>query len=87
MSTITLTSNGRVTLPKEIRDRLGLKSGDKLSCRVAGDDEIVIRRKRLDVSELVGILHVPGKRATIEAMNEAAKGRAIARAARGLRRP
>ena len=87
MSTTTLTSKGQLTLPKDIRDRLGLKSGDKLSCRVAGDDEIVIRRKRLDVSELVGILHVPGKRATIEAMNEAAKDAAVARASKGLRRP
>ena len=86
MSTTTLTSKGQLTLPKEIRDRLHLKAGDKLSCRVVGDDEIVMRRKRLDVSDVIGILHVPGKHATVEEMNEAAKEGAVARVARGQRR-
>ncbi len=84
MNTATLTSKGRLTLPKDIRDRLGLKAGDKLSCRVAGDDAIVLRRKGLDVSDLVGVLHVPGERATIETMNETTKNEAVTRATSGL---
>jgi AbrB family looped-hinge helix DNA binding protein len=60
-----------LTLPKNVREQLGLKAGDKLDCSVAGDGSIVLRRKKLDVSDLVGILHVPGKHATIEEMNEA----------------
>ncbi len=79
MSTATLTSKGQLTLPKDIRDRLGLKAGDKLSCSVVGDDEIVMRRKNLDVSDLVGLLHVPGKHATIEEIKEAAREGAVAR--------
>ena len=86
MSTTTLTSKGQLTLPKDIRDRLGLKPGDKLSCAVVGDDQIVMRRKTRDVSDLVGLLHVPGKRATIEEMNEAAKQGAVARVTAGMRR-
>jgi AbrB family looped-hinge helix DNA binding protein len=86
MSTTTLTSKGQLTLPKDIRDRLGLKAGDKLNCSIAGDGEIVLRRKKLDISDLVGILHVPGKRVTVEAMNEAIKEGAVARVRRGLRR-
>ncbi len=86
MSTTTLTSKGQLTLPKDVRDRLGLKAGDRLSCRVEGDDEIVLRRKGLDVSDLVGTLHVPGKRASIEDMTEAAKDEAVDRAMRGMRR-
>jgi antitoxin PrlF len=82
MTTTTLTSKGQLTLPKEIRDRLGLKSGDKLSCRVSGD-EIVMRRKTVHLSEIIGILHVPGKRATIEEMNEAVRDVAAERATRG----
>lgn len=80
-----MTSKGQLTLPKEIRDRLGLKPGDKLSCRVTGDDEIVMKRKSLDVSDLVGVLHVPGKRATIAEMDEAARNGAVARVTRSRR--
>jgi AbrB family looped-hinge helix DNA binding protein len=80
-----MTSKGQLTLPKEVRERLGLKPGDKLTCRVTADDEIVMRRKRLDVSDLVGVLHVPGKRATIEEMNEAVKDAAVSRMNRSRR--
>ena len=86
MSTTTVTSKGQLTLPKEIRDRLGLKAGDKLSCSVVGDGEIVMRRKTLDVSDLVGLLHVPGKRAAIEEIDDAAKNAAVERAMGGARR-
>ena len=87
MSTTTLTSKGQLTLPKAVRDRLGLKPGDKLSCRIAGDDEIIIRRKDTDVADLVGILHVPGRRATIEEIGRAAEEGSIERVSRGLQRP
>lgn len=29
----TMTTRGQVTVPREIRDRLGLKSGDKMAFR------------------------------------------------------
>ena len=87
MSRATLTSKGQLTLPKDVRDRLGLKTGDKLDCVVSGEDEITLRRRSLDVSDLIGILHVPGKRATIEDMNRAAEDAAIERVMGGLREP
>ena len=86
MSTTTLTSKGQVTLPKAVRDRLGLKPGDKLSCRVAGEDEIVIRRKERDVKDLVGLLKAPGRRKTTDDMRRAVEEGAVARVRRGLRR-
>ena len=70
MNTATLTNKGRLILPKDVRDRLGLKPGDEFTCYAVGYDEIVIRRKRLDVSDLVGILRVPDKRASVEAITE-----------------
>lgn len=36
MPKTTLTSKGQVTIPKEIRQRLGLKQGDQLNFRFDG---------------------------------------------------
>ena len=84
--TAILNSRGQVTLPKKVRDRLGLKTGDKLNCSVVGDGEIVLSRKNLDVSDLVGLLHVPGTSATIEQIGEAAQDSAAAKLAEKPRR-
>lgn len=39
----TLTSKGQVTIPKHIRDRLGLKPGSRLIFDVNKDGELVLR--------------------------------------------
>jgi antitoxin PrlF len=49
MST-TITSKGQVTIPKHIRERLGLKAGSRLIFEVNRDGELVLRPK--DESEL-----------------------------------
>lgn len=42
MSTaVTLSSKGQVTIPKAIRDRLGLKFGDRVVFRVRGQQVVV----------------------------------------------
>jgi AbrB family looped-hinge helix DNA binding protein len=49
MVTATMTSKGQLTVPKEIRDRLGLAPGDKVEF-VDGDDRKVVLRKRRAIS-------------------------------------
>jgi len=41
----TMTTRGRVTVPREIRDRLGLRSGDKVAFTMLSDGTIVMRSK------------------------------------------
>jgi AbrB family looped-hinge helix DNA binding protein len=43
MST-TVTSKGQVTIPKAVRDRLGIQPGSKVDIRLAGDGEAVLTR-------------------------------------------
>lgn len=40
----TITSKGQVTIPKDIRDKLGLKPGDRALFRTKKSGEVVIER-------------------------------------------
>lgn len=41
----TMTSKGQVTVPRRIRDRLGLNSGDKISFTLLSDRTVIMRPK------------------------------------------
>lgn len=43
MASATMTTRGRVTIPKEVRDRLGIGPGDKIEF-VARDGKVEINR-------------------------------------------
>lgn len=45
MATSKLTRNGRTTVPKQIREALGLKAGDKLSWDIR-DGNVIVARER-----------------------------------------
>lgn len=71
MPTATVTSKGQVTLPKDMRDDLGLKEGDRIDFEKI-DGRYVVRPRNRSALELAGILHRPGMKAlTIEEMDEA----------------
>jgi antitoxin PrlF len=71
MNVSTLTSKGQTTIPKDIRDRLGLKPGDKIKFMVNPDGSVTLVAANLSVRQLRGILPRPERPATIEEMNEA----------------
>jgi antitoxin PrlF len=41
---VTVTSKGQVTIPKAVRDRLGIKPGSKVDFEIAGDGRAFLRR-------------------------------------------
>jgi AbrB family looped-hinge helix DNA binding protein len=53
----TLTSKGQTTIPKEIRDSLGMKAGDRMTFTLMPDGTVVMRVKSRRVMELAGALH------------------------------
>ncbi|MDP9084481.1 MAG: type II toxin-antitoxin system PrlF family antitoxin [Pseudomonadota bacterium] len=53
----TLTSKGQTTIPKPIRDSLGMKTGDKMSFTLMPDGIVVMRVKNKRVSKLAGLLY------------------------------
>jgi antitoxin PrlF len=59
----TLTSKGQMTIPKAIRDSLGMKAGDRMTFTLMPDGVVVLRVKNKRVSDLGGILHKKGRKA------------------------
>ena len=57
----TLTSKGQTTIPKEIRDRLGMKPGDRMTFTLMPDATVVMRVKVKSVNELAGMLRKKGQ--------------------------
>jgi len=53
----TLTSKGRTTIPREIRDSLSMKAGDCMTFTLMPDGTVLMRVKARRVMELAGILH------------------------------
>ncbi len=76
MPKTTLTSKGQVTIPREIRLRLGLKQGDQLNFRFDEAGRLTVEAASPNIlGDLPGFLrHRAGKRpATIEEMDEAVR--------------
>lgn len=72
MPSATVTSKGQVTIPKRVRDALGVKAGDRLDFVIEDDGRVVVRAGTLSVRDLQGILRRPGRRPVSLAEMEAA---------------
>lgn len=48
----TITSKGQVTIPKEIRERLALERGEKVSFELTEDGRVVLRKTGDPLDEL-----------------------------------
>jgi antitoxin PrlF len=71
MPTAKLTSKGQVTIPKEVRKALGLRTGDRLVFRLHQDGTAVIKAEKVSLNSLRGAVRTKIKGVTLEAMNDA----------------
>ncbi len=72
-----ITSKGQTTIPKHIRDRVGLRPGDHVHFFINADGDIVLRPRKGSAKSLFGMLPKPDKALSIEEMDEGI-GKAIA---------
>ena len=77
MATAKLTSKGQITLPKSVRDKLGVGSGDKVEFIESEDEPGIFRLVAAthDVRELKGMIPRPAQAVSIEATNKAIASR------------
>ena len=71
MSAATLTSKGQLTLPKEVRDALGVGPGDRVDFVRMEDGNFAVIPATMPVKRLKGFLKKPAKPVSLEAMEKA----------------
>ena len=76
MPTSTLTSKGQITIPKEVRDRLHLKTGSRLEFLLESSGRVILQPLNSDFRSLRGMIRSKQLRpVSVKEMNEAiAKG-------------
>ncbi len=66
-----MTSNGRLTIPKDVRDQLSIKTGDSIAWTVL-NDRLIGTPRNLDFADLAGFLGDPlGGPATLDEIDTA----------------
>lgn len=74
MSAATITTTGQVTIPVDVRQRLGLESGDRIEF-VEIEGGFAIKPATDDVRTLKGLLRKPARPVSIEDMNAVIRAR------------
>ena len=70
MSESTITAKGQTTVPRQVREQLGVGPGTRLVWHVMPDGSLIVRAKTLSILDLAGSLKAPkGKRVSIADMN------------------
>lgn len=72
----TITTKGQITLPKDMRTALHLKTGDKVVFEEQEDGGYILRPKTRDVRSLKGCVTYAGPARMIEDMDAAIRERA-----------
>lgn len=70
MAIATITSNGQVTIPKQIRDQLELQAGDQVHFMLNADGIVEFFPVKQPISTLKGIVPKPAKPVSLEAMDK-----------------
>lgn len=82
--TATLTDKGQITIPRQVRDRLRLRSGHKVEFSIEGDSRAVLRPSGPRLSDLAGILGRPKRSVSFEEMDEGIRRAAVDRYMRAV---
>lgn len=78
MATATVSSKGQITIPRPVRERLGLATGDRVEFVELPSGQIALQPAVEDVRSLKGIVPRPAKPLSVTDMR-----RIVARKARG----
>ena len=76
MSTATITSKGQITIPKDVREALGVDTDDRLEFVQTGKGVYEVIAASRDVRELKGMIERTRRPVSVEAMRKSVARRA-----------
>lgn len=71
MPAAKITSKGQITLPKEIRDALGLRAGDRVTFVLRDDGTVVMSPRKASLEQLFGRVKPQRQGVSLDDMQEA----------------
>jgi AbrB family looped-hinge helix DNA binding protein len=87
MASAKMTTRGRITIPKEVREKLKLKAGSQISFWIESSGRVVLQPLKSDFRAFAGTVKSPNKRPiSVEEMNEAISAAVAEEYIRSVRR-
>ncbi len=77
MTTAVVTSKGQITIPKPVRDGLGVETGDRVEFVELERGVYTVVAATRDVRSLKGMIPKPAKPVSVEDMNKAIRRHAL----------
>ncbi|MSQ62972.1 MAG: AbrB/MazE/SpoVT family DNA-binding domain-containing protein [Betaproteobacteria bacterium] len=77
MTTAVVTSKGQITIPKPVRDGLGVESGDRVEFVELERGVYTVVAATRDIRDLKGMIPKPAKPVSVENMNRAIRRHAV----------
>lgn len=71
MPRATLTSKGQITVPKPVREALGVRPGDRLAFHIHEDGTVTVEAETIDLRSLRGTIRPRVRGVTVDAMQAA----------------
>ena len=71
MPSASITSKGQITLPKAVREALGVGTGDRVAFRIHEDGRVEVEPETVDLMSLRGVLRPAVRGVTLEDMEAA----------------
>jgi len=82
---LSVTERGQLTIPKVVREHLGLTKGGQVRLTIDEKNSAVLCRKHTRLADLAGMLGKPPRSLTLEQMDEAIAQAAVERYRRSSR--
>lgn len=79
MASAKITAKGQITIPKDVRDALGVQTGDRIAFTIRRDGTVTVAADNIDLRSLRASVKSEVRGVSVDAMKEAIRRSATRR--------